>query len=687
MKFQRLSIERVLEEPVSSRMRLSNRSYFGPITTNLNRRSHYTKAYFDFCRRVLSGKAVGIFVFEGAAVSNEEYSYEYQPLASAALPTIRAELLKVKNEFPRTRFLISLVHRGPQGSSALSQKALLGPTSYLDVTSGEVCAEASQEEIDRIIEDYAHAARVAFDVGFDGVEVAAGQFSLIRSFLSPLTNQRDDHFGGDRGLLLRSIMKKIAAELPEGIIGIRQSIDELAPWGGFGPNEAAESLIEIEGDLPGRIGYVLCERGSIYSTAETEADYSAGPLFNVEGTDIFYHRANERLKNERPLIIDSGGIYNDDDVDALFSRERQVELIDLTRPIIADPLFLETSRRPRSCLACNHGCMVGDSRNFPISCAVNAEVSHEVEAPKRLIGLKSTTRLVAPSARRKIAVIGGGVAGMTAALKLSRAKHEVTLFDERPKLGGQLAKYANAHPNKAMARLVEELVSESLQSDINVELSKSVSGYAELEDYDEIVVSTGSKFHPRKSLASSSADITPVETMTENQRHLDPISLFDESTRELLDRESKMVFYDVVGDETSRAIVKRLIALNATFTYICPDPVAFSQLALSNGLVEGNATLIRSGAELIFEAKLVAVEESTCVVEEIYGQSQRVMNFDYLIETNRYFANDRPFRDGRGVIIGDALAPRSIRSAIAEGSRLIGDIEHVDTHIEVGAQR
>ena len=153
--------------------------------------------------------------------------------------------------------------------------------------------------------------------------------------------------------------------------------------------------------------------------------------------------------------------------------------------------------------------------------------------------------------------------------------------------------------------------------------------------------------------------------------HIDPIQLFDPQIASAIKKESRIVFYDVVGDETSRAIVKRLIDLDLRFTYVSPDPVAFSQLALSNGLVEGNTTLIRSGAELIFEAKVTALEDHSCVVEEIYSQHQRVIDFDYFVEANRYFAHDHAFRGGRGTLIGDALAPRSIRSAVAEGSRLI----------------
>ena len=670
MKSRRLSIERVHEEISGTRLNVVNRSYFGPVTTNLNRRDRYTKSYFDFCRRVLSGGKIAIFVLEGASISSDEYSYEYQPLLSLAAHSIESELSKLKLEYPKTKFVLSLSHRGPQGSSALSQRALLGPTPYLDVTSGEVCSELSQFEIEGLIDDYGLAARMADEVGFDGVEIAAGQYSIIRAFLSPLTNQRDDEFGRDRGLLLRSVVTKVAQSSRQGLIGVRQSIDELAPWGGFGPDEAADDLIKAESDLPETISYVLCERGSIYSTAETESDYSAGSLYNVEATDRYYNRIVEHLGGNRPVIVDSGGIYSDEDLEAIFSRSRKIEVIDLTRPIIADPFFLDADYSPRSCIACNQGCLVGDSRNFPISCAVNADISPEIEAPKR-IGGETISRAKNRHDGPRVAVVGGGVAGITAALRLSEAKYSVVLFEAGASIGGQLGRFADTHPNHRLAKLLSELKAEVNDSTIRLELETAISGYDDLFDFEQVVVATGARFLPRTTTVTPRI-IDGRDSLDHlASGHIDPIQLFDPQIASAIKKESRIVFYDVVGDETSRAIVKRLIDLDLRFTYVSPDPVAFSQLALSNGLVEGNTTLIRSGAELIFEAKVTALEDHSCVVEEIYSQHQRVIDFDYFVEANRYFAHDHAFRGGRGTLIGDALAPRSIRSAVAEGSRLI----------------
>ena len=678
------AVEKVMVEISSQRLSLANRSYFGPIVTNMNRRDNYSKAYFDFCRKVLASKRVAIFVFEGAAISLDEFSYEYQPLLTDAIPSIKRELPRLKGEFRATKFLLSLVHRGPQGSSALSQSALPGPSPYLDVTSGEICAEMSISEIEDLIKHYATAAQFALEVGFDGIEIAAGQHSLIRSFLSPLTNQRSDRYGDDRGLLLRSLIREISKSTAGGIVGLRQSIDELAPWGGFGPEQAAMDLIALEQELPGTVSYVLCERGSIYSTADTEADYSAGSLYNSGAMDTFATRVAESLGDDRPLLVDSGGIYTDADLAKLFATDRDVDLIDLTRPIIADPHFLDAIYRPRRCIACNQGCMVGDQRNFPISCAVNASISPDIEAPKRLKERRfpASSRPFAADGP-KIAVVGGGVAGMVAALSLARNRHRVTLFEEGPHLGGQLRRYCSTHPNYRLTDLLEDLVTEVALAEIEVELSARVDSYSEVDSFDDVVIATGSNYRPRSG--PPIVDIGASRGTAKGQ--LDSMHVFGSSIKQLIDEGSNFIFYDIVGDEASRAVVKRLIALGAQFTYICPDPVAFSQLSLSNGLVEGNTTLIRSGAELLFEARVTAVEERSCVVEEIYSQHQRVIDFDYFIESNRYFANDQIFRGGRGLLIGDCLAPRSIRSALAEGSRIVeanGPSKEIKL---VGAQR
>ncbi len=166
-----------------------SRVLFGPHVTNLAfRRSISARHVAYYARRAAGG--AGVIVTEVASVHDSDWPYERAPLAvdCAGGWTAVARACRPHGAL----VLAGLGHAGGQGSSAYGQQALWAPSRVPDVASREVPMEMGQPEIDALVAGFAAAASLAVEAGCDGVEIDAGQHSLLRQFLSGLTNHRSD---------------------------------------------------------------------------------------------------------------------------------------------------------------------------------------------------------------------------------------------------------------------------------------------------------------------------------------------------------------------------------------------------------------------------------------------------------------------------------------------------------------
>lgn len=174
--------------------------------------------------------------------------------------------------------IASLDHAGGQGSSAYSQQPLWAPSRVPEVNSREVPKWMEHHDIVAVIEGFGEAARLALSAGCDGVEINAGQHSLVRQFLSGLTNHRGDEYA-DRLLFARQVVHAVKSAAlavnADAIIGLRLSCDELAPWAGITPEmapEIARELCELG------IDYVVVVRGSIFSAEKLVQTFTNQPV-------------------------------------------------------------------------------------------------------------------------------------------------------------------------------------------------------------------------------------------------------------------------------------------------------------------------------------------------------------------------------------------------------------------------
>src|SRR5262249_37474197 len=139
--------------------------------------------------------------------------------------------------------IAQLGHAGMQGSGHVRKRVLWAPSAVPNPATLEMPKVMEPEDVAACVAGFALAARHATAGGLDGVEVNAGQHSLVRQFLSGLTNQRDDAYGGDperRLTFAREVIAAVRREVGSGIVGLRLCCDELAPWAGIKPEDAPE---------------------------------------------------------------------------------------------------------------------------------------------------------------------------------------------------------------------------------------------------------------------------------------------------------------------------------------------------------------------------------------------------------------------------------------------------------------
>ncbi|GAA1867802.1 hypothetical protein GCM10009836_55280 [Pseudonocardia ailaonensis] len=213
--------------PIGSR-RAPSRVLFGPHVTNLGRGRTFSERHAAYYAERAAG-GCGVIVCETASVHPSDRPYERAPVPGwAGLKAACGDAL----------VLASLGHSGSQGTSAFTGQALWGASRVQDVVSREVPSVMEPVEIDALVSSFAAAAARAVEDGLDGVEVNAGQHSLLRQFLSGLTNTRSDAYGDDRTLLLREVLTTVRAAVGDAVVGLRLGADELAPWAGITPDLA-----------------------------------------------------------------------------------------------------------------------------------------------------------------------------------------------------------------------------------------------------------------------------------------------------------------------------------------------------------------------------------------------------------------------------------------------------------------
>ena len=406
--------------------RARSRVVFGPHVTNLGRGRELSERHVAYYRARAEGGA-GVIVIETASVHRSDWPYERAPLASECGAGWRA--IGDAGRPAGSLVLAGLGHRGGQGSSAYSQTVLWAPSAVADVVNREMPMVMEDTDIAELTEGFRAAAALAVAAGLDGVEVDAGPTSLLRQFHSGLTNLRTDGYGTDRLRLTTEVLAAVRSAMGgRGILALRLSCDELAPWAGVTPEQAG-AQVEV---LAGAVDAIVVVRGGPYSRSAYRPDAHVPPNFN-RGLCT----AMRQAAGGRALIVLQGSIVDPDEAQRALD-EGVADAVEMTRAQIADPNLVVRvrsgeARRLRPCLLCNQACQVDDVRNPIVTCVGEPRSGHETEDEDP----ESAETLDADAL-----VVGAGVAGLECARVLAGRGARVRVLDRADGTGGMCLRSA-----------------------------------------------------------------------------------------------------------------------------------------------------------------------------------------------------------------------------------------------------
>jgi 2,4-dienoyl-CoA reductase (NADPH2) len=368
-----------------------------------------------------------------------------------------------------------LNHPGRMANPRIPGNTFLSSTNEPCAHSGGATPKVMDEaDMDHVVQLFVAGAQRAREAGFDAIELQLGHGYLLAQFLSPLVNTRTDAWGGDFAARSRFPLKVVDAvresvDLP---LLVRVSGSEMIP-GGIDVRESTALALELK---KRDVAAVHVSAGTLCNTAPWFFQH----MFVPAGKTWDMAEAIGREAGVRVVVV--GRINSVEDAQRLSARFPN-DYLAVGRGLVADPDFVgkaigAVEGPVRPCLACAEGCLGGVRASLGLQCLVNPLVGREE--------LK-----VVPAERPKsFAVVGGGLAGMEAAITLAERGHSVDLF-EAERLGGQF-NLAPLTPNKrSMGRLVPYLTQEVHRRGVRVIERRAAA--PDLLEYDSIVVATGSR--------------------------------------------------------------------------------------------------------------------------------------------------------------------------------------------------
>lgn len=617
-------------EPIVLGLRTApSRVLFGPHETNLGRDRGLSDRHVAYYReRALGG--CGVIVTETASVHASDWPYERAPLAADCGRGWQA----VVDACPPALVLASLGHSGGQGSSAYSQDALWAPSAVADAVSREQPQVMGPGEIGCVVEGFAAAARSAMASGCAGIEVEAGYASLLRQFLSGVTNQRGDAYGQDKALLLREVLAAVRPVLGDGILALRLSCDELAPWAGITPEHALELVPTLDVDL------LTVVRAGPYAGSAYRPDSHSPEGFN---RDLC---AAVKAVARCPVVLQGSVVTADYATDAL--TDGVCDLVEMTRAQIAEPALVDKLRlgaAPRPCVLCNQACRVRDARNPLVSCIGEPRSGHETHEP----AVTSSHQRVGE--REPVLVVGGGPAGLECARVLALRGFDVELREATDLLGGAVVDAALGTGRARLTDLTDWLIGECEWLGVVVKLDAPVTA-ADLAGYDgQVVLATGSR--PRE-LAFGAVDAR-------------------EALRGELP-EGAVLVHDPVGGPMGISVAEKLAVAGRDVRIVTGDPVVGTLLSLTGDLADCNTRLQRLGVARELKSLLRNASGGTALLEDVWTGEQREVRADVVVDCGHRLPQEGLYVTGTPRA-GDCVAPRTILEAVLEGRRRAQDVQ------------
>lgn len=545
---------------------------------------------------------------------------------------------------------MQLHHCGRENYLFLKQKRAIGPSAVPSFVFGFLGPprEMTLGEIREIIDAFGAGAARAKAAGFDMVELHGAHGYLLMQFLSGLSNRRTDEYGGDfkgraRFMLecIASVRRQVGPDFP---VSIRISGEECVK-GGYTIQDIQTIIPDLVAAGADLINVSFGTHGS--PEVNTDTPNASAPVEYDPGFKAYLARKVKEVTNV-PVI--SVGRYTDpflmDDVIA----RGDADLIAVGRQHLADPDFLKNAvaghpEDTLECLACNQGCIEREAlEQKPVRCAINPETGQELLRP------------AGPAKNKQnVWVVGGGPAGLTAALEAARLGHRVTLFERESRTGGNV-RYAALAPHKNVYdRFIRTLSAKCEKQGVSFKLGTTVTeAMIDEAKPDAVILAIGAD---KTACPAEGANASVV---------CDAWQILDGSVKPK--EPAVIIGAGLVGLETADFMREKGLK-NITVVEMLAKPPVLAQAAHGQMLYR---RLAAQGVRLMYGTKVNKIEEDAVTVETKGEQTKLAPVAQVIVAigvTPRSELREALEKKGiRHVVVGDAVAPRRIIEATTDGA-------------------
>lgn len=541
------------------------------------------------------------------------------------------------------RMIAQLGHPGPTEETGIE---IIGPSRDFSEVSRQVALAATLPQIDRIIEEYVAATDRCRRGDLDGIELSMAHGNFLASFLTPLTNHRDDEYGGDfdRRLTLASrvIDETRRALGHDRILGIRLGVDDFVE-GGLTPEEGAQ----IARALESRVDYISVMVGNNNRIEARARHWPPDPA-----TPGLFRDTVRTVKDavESVPVAGVGRILTAQLAEDMVA-SGDADMVGMVRAHIADANLLPLSKIGRAddvrpCIGSNV-CVNSLMQKKALTCQINPDVadSDNLHNHESLEGHTSV-------------VIGGGPAGLEAARRLAERGSRVTLFEAKEQLGGRMSDWAKAPSRRDSQKWVDwaERMLTRRGVDIRVGTTATAALVAELSP-DSIVVALGA---PAVKFAIPSDDSIRVFTVDD---------VFTPGRVS-----GRVLVYDGVGELDAPLVADFLQSVGA-------QPILVtSRLHIGEG--EGINTLVpmmrhltEARIPIIERARPIHISHGEVVLEDIFAVERQRLTVDAVVTWSGgapqlELVDSLEALGYEPMVIGDALRPRRVTDATADAKRV-----------------
>jgi len=454
------------------RTTLANRVVMGAMHTRIDHMDRPEERIAAFYRaRATGGVAM---IITGGVSPNPEGRFEAEgPLIAEGTDLDWHRAVVGSVEGTSTKICMQILHAGRYARL----KGCVGPSAIKSRINPHAPRALETAEVWRTVDDFARAAELARDLGYHGVEIMGSEGYLINEFTAPATNDRLDEFGRDFDgrvrfplEIIRATRKRVGLDF---IIVFRISAADLVPAGMAGAETARYArLVQDAGADAINIGVGWHE-----SVVPTIAHVVPRAAFAYTSRSI---------RNAVTIPVIGSNRINDPQVAENLIAAGDADLVAMARPMLSDPDFVRKAEagqahRINICIACNQACLDGYFTRRGVSCLVNPRAGYEPDFIPR-----------EPQRRKRIAVVGGGAAGMNFAFNAAELGHEVTLFEASDALGGQLLMARNVPGKTEFDHMLRYFALRLHETGVDVRLrNRPPARQLAQGGFDDIVIATG----------------------------------------------------------------------------------------------------------------------------------------------------------------------------------------------------